>query len=82
MGYVAVAIDYRLTQDLIWFPNPETAYRATAKGMHDLKSAIRWFRMNDETYNDFRIDSDRIFAGGVSAGAIVSVNAAYLNEES
>ena len=34
-GYVAVAIDYRLTSDLIWFPNPETAYRAVAKGMHD-----------------------------------------------
>ena len=42
MGYVAAAIDYRLTGDLIWFPNPETAYRATAKGMHDLKGAIRF----------------------------------------
>ena len=82
MGYVAAAIDYRLTGDLIWFPNPETAYRATAKGMHDLKGAIRFFRMNDETSNDYRIDSDRIYAGGVSAGGIVAVNAAYLNLES
>jgi len=82
MGYVAAAIDYRLTQDLIWFPNPETAYRATAKGMHDLKGAIRYFRMNDETANDYRIDSDRIYAGGVSAGGIVAVNAAFLDEES
>ena len=40
MGYVASAIDYRLTGDLIWFPNSETAYRATAKGIHDLKGAI------------------------------------------
>ena len=82
MGYVAVAIDYRLTGDLIWFPNPETAYRATAKGMHDLKGAIRFFRMNDETSNDYRIDKDRIFAGGVSAGGIVAINAAYLDQES
>ena len=82
MGYVAAAIDYRLTGDLIWFPNPETAYRATAKGMHDLKGAIRFFRMNDETSNDYRIDSDRIYAGGVSAGGIVAVNAAYLDQES
>ena len=58
MGYVAAAIDYRLTGDLIWFPNSETAYRATAKGMHDLIGAIRWFRMNDETSDDYRIDSD------------------------
>jgi len=82
MGYVAVAIDYRLTGDLIWFPNPETAYRATAKGMHDLKGAIRFFRMNDETSDDYRIDKDRIFAGGVSAGGIVAINAAYLDQES
>ena len=82
MGYVAAAIDYRLTGDLIWFPNPETAYRATAKGMHDLKGAIRYFRMNDETTNDYHIDSDRIYAGGVSAGGIVAVNAAYLDQES
>ena len=82
MGYVAAAIDYRLTGDLIWSPNPETAYRATAKGMHDLKGAIRFFRMNDELYNDYRIDSDRIYAGGVSAGGIIVVNAAYLDQES
>jgi len=82
MGYVSAAIDYRLTQDLIWFPNPETAYRATAKGMHDLKGAIRYFRMNDEIANDYRIDTDRIYAGGVSAGGIVAVNAAYLDQES
>ena len=82
MGYVAVAIDYRLTGDLIWTPNPETAYRATAKGMHDLKSAIRFFRMNDELYNDYRIDSDRIYAGGISSGGIVAINAAYLDLES
>ena len=82
MGYVAAAIDYRLTGDLIWSPNSETAYRATAKGMHDLKGAIRFFRMNDETSNDYRIDSDRIYAGGVSAGGIVAVNAAYLDLES
>jgi hypothetical protein len=82
MGYVAAAIDYRLTGDLIWAPNSETAYRATAKGMHDLKGAIRFFRMNDETSNDYRIDSGRIYAGGVSAGGIVAVNAAYLDEES
>ena len=80
MGYVASAIDYRLTSDLIWFPNSETAYRATAKGMHDLKGAIRWFRMNDEISNEYKIDSDRIYVGGISAGAIVAVNAAYLNE--
>ena len=82
MGYVASAIDYRLTGDLIWLPNEETGYRAAAKAMHDLKGAIRWFRLNDELYDEYRIDADRIYAGGISAGAITVVNAAYLDQES
>jgi len=35
--------------------------------------------MNDAIYNDFKIDTERIYAGGVSAGAISAVNAAYLD---
>ena len=81
MGYVASAIDYRLTGDLIWSSNEETAYKAAAKGIHDLKSAIRWFRMNAEMNNEYRIDTDRIYAGGVSAGGIIAVNAAYLDQD-
>ena len=58
MGYVAAAIDYRLTTDLIWVSNPETAYRATTKAMHDLKGAIRWFRMNDENEKKMKLNED------------------------
>ena len=82
MGYVASAINYRLTTGLIWSANEENAYMAAAKGIHDLKSAIRWFRMNDELYNEYHIDTDRIYVGGVSAGGIVAVNAAYLDLDS
>ena len=82
MGYVASAIDYRLTGDLNWSSNEETAYKAATKGIHDLKAAIRWFRMNAEMNNEYRIDTDRIYAGGVSAGGIIAVNAAYLDQDS
>jgi len=82
MGYVAAAIDYRLTTELIWQANEETAYKAATKGIHDLKGAIRYFRMNDALYDDYKIDTERIYAGGVSAGAISAVNAAYLNLDS
>jgi len=79
-GYVAAAIDYRLTTNLIWSANTETAYMAAAKAIHDLKSSIRYFRMEVENGNQYNIDPNRIYAGGVSAGGIAAVNAAYLNE--
>jgi len=82
MGYVASAINYRLTTALIWSANEETAYMAAAKGIHDLKAAIRWFRMNDELYDEYSIDTERIYAGGISAGGITVVNAAYMDLES
>jgi len=80
-GYVAVAIDYRLTPSLLIDDSDENAYEAVIKGIHDLKASIRFFRMDDELYNTYRIDSGRIYAGGVSAGAIASLNATYINEE-
>ena len=83
MGYVAVAIDYRLSQHLL-FTNPTelNGYIAVMKATHDLKAAIRYFRMNDELFNEYRIDSNRIFAGGYSAGAFTSINAAFLDQQS
>ena len=36
--------------------------------------------MNDALYNDYKVDVNRIFAGGYSAGAVTAINAAYLNE--
>lgn len=83
MGYVAVAIDYRLSQHLL-FTNPTelNGYIAVMKATHDLKAAIRYFRMNDELFDDYGIDSNRIFAGGYSAGAFTSIHSAYFNEQS
>ena len=80
-GYVAVAIDYRLTPNLIFEATSQKAYQAVIKGIHDLKAAIRYFKMNYEQGNDFRIDANRFFVGGVSAGAIASLNAVYINSE-
>ena len=80
-GYVAVAIDYRLSQNLLFFnPTEESGYKAVMKAIHDLKAAIRYFKMNDEIYDDYRVDINRVFTGGYSAGAVTAINAAYLNE--
>lgn len=53
-GYVAVAIEYRLS--------PEAQYPAA---VHDIKAAIRWMRANAAKYN---LDKTKIATHGVSAG--------------
>ena len=80
MGYVSVAIDYRLSEFLLLTnPSEENGYKAVLKAIHDLKAAIRYFRMNDELFDNYGIDQNRIYAGGYSASAFACINAAYLN---
>ena len=54
-GFVAVSIDYRLSQEA---PFPAQ--------IHDVKAAIRWLRANADIYH---IDPNRIGIWGFSAGA-------------
>jgi pectinesterase len=54
-GYVAVAVEYRLS--------PEAQYPA---GIHDLKAAVRWMRAHAA---EFGLDTNRIAAYGCSSGA-------------
>ncbi|MEZ4740447.1 MAG: T9SS type A sorting domain-containing protein [Flavobacteriales bacterium] len=80
MGYVAVAPDYRVG---FFFPNQTSTTRAVLRGAHDMKACVRYLRKSvAEMDNPYRIDEDRIIAGGVSAGAISAIHATYLNEES
>ena len=80
-GYVAASIDYRLYQ-LVFpnFPDSLTALDVVIKTVGDMKAAVRHFRKDAATENLFRVDSDRIFIGGASAGAITALHAAYMDE--
>jgi dienelactone hydrolase len=76
-GYVAASVNYRIGVS----PRNETgvlnaAWRAT----QDLRAAVRFFRMNAQFGNRFRINPDKIYAGGSSAGAFMGLHLAYLNE--
>ncbi len=82
MGYVAVSIDYRLSDELLTAPNPYNATKAVLKGVHDMKAAVRFLRKSvAELDNIFRIDHKQIYVGGVSAGAFCAIHAAYLDKE-
>lgn len=61
-GYVAAAIDYRLTN--VKDESGQSKYSFPAQ-LHDAKCAVRWLRANAEKY---KIDVNRIGAMGFSAG--------------
>lgn len=80
MGYVAVATDYRVG---FFYPiNQISTTKAVVRGMHDMKAAVRYFYKDAQTDNLFKIDTNYIIVGGVSAGAICALHTAYLTEDS
>jgi len=77
-GYACASISYRTG----FFPIDSTnAVRAVVRATQDLKAAIRYFYMDASTNDTYKIDTNRIFIGGTSAGAITALHVAYLNEE-
>ncbi|MGK0363511.1 MAG: hypothetical protein ACI85O_000556 [Saprospiraceae bacterium] len=80
-GYVVASIDYRLYQLVIPnFPDSLEALDIVIKTVGDMKAAVRHLRKDAATEDLFRVDSDRIFIGGASAGAITALHAAYMDE--
>lgn len=78
MGYVAIAPDYRVG---FFLPNQITTTLAVFRGAHDMKAAVRFLRKSvEEDGNPYQIDPERIIVGGVSAGAISAIHAAYLDK--
>ncbi|MBP8725592.1 MAG: carboxylesterase family protein [Saprospiraceae bacterium] len=85
-GMVSATIDYRLGFEGPGFGlNPPFAYdaaevlRAGYRGATDMKGAIRFLKARHKEYG---IDLKRVWLGGASAGAIVALNAAFLNNAS
>ena len=79
-GYVNAAIDYRLSTNELLDPDSTAFYKATLKAQHDMLASIRYFYKDAATNNQFRIDTTRIYIGGVSAGAITALQIAHYDE--
>ena len=73
-GYVTATIDYRIGRengsDTAWF-------KSVIRGLQDMNAAIRYFYKDAVTANKFRVDTNQIFIGGTSAGAVIGLNVAY-----
>ena len=79
-GYVAVALTHRLG----WNPTltsptarARSIFEAVWRARQDLKAGIRFLNKEATTY---KIDVNRIAAGGSSSGAYVALHAEYLNK--
>jgi len=77
-GFVVASIDYRLidgTQSALSMPI------GILNAAEDTRAAIRFFRKDIATENQFKIDTDQIILGGYSAGAITTLFTTYLNTQ-
>jgi predicted esterase len=74
-GYVVASINYRLG---IAKPKSDTNYfEAMYRGVQDAKAAIRFCKRNARKYG---IDTSQVFIMGASAGGMIALQAAYLNQ--
>lgn len=76
-GYACASIDYRLG----FFPiDSANAVKAVVRAVQDLKAAIRFFYKDKQTTDSYHVDTNLIYIGGSSAGAITALHVAYLND--
>jgi len=75
-GYVVASIDYRKGLDRT---NPRTLYTAVLRAVQDLNGFIRYAKANAEK---LKIDTNKIFITGASAGAVAVLQKAYMKIDS
>ncbi len=73
-GYVVASIDYRLGFKLLASDVEMSAYRA----IQDAHAALRFLAHNAKGLG---IDPDQIYVGGTSAGAVASLNVAFMRND-
>lgn len=79
-GYVAATIQYRLYPFFILgIPDSVKIFDQAVRAVGDMKAAVRYFREDAATQNQFRADADNIFIGGYSAGAVTALHAGFLD---
>ena len=79
-GYVVASISYRLMSSLDLISS-ESAMNGVVKALSDGRAAVRFFRKSFNEGNPHRIDPNQIYFGGNSAGGIIAVHAAFMNED-
>ncbi|MCW5907571.1 MAG: carboxylesterase family protein [Chitinophagales bacterium] len=79
-GYVAATIDYRLGFE-DGNDSDTNQFKALIRGVQDMRAAVRYFYKDAQTTNTYRVDTNQIFIGGVSAGGVIALNYGYGKED-
>jgi acetyl esterase/lipase len=80
LGYTAATIDYRLYDGpLIPLPDSVAMTEEVLMAVSDMKAAIRFFKEDAANANTYRVDTNFIFVGGISAGGIAAAHTALLD---
>jgi hypothetical protein len=80
-GYTAASLSYRLEANPLNLISPEKMIKAVMRAVQDAKAGIRYFyRIAKDSNNVYGIDTNQIFMGGCSAGAIAAMHTAYMND--
>ncbi len=75
-GFVCASINYRVGMNSI---DSSNAILAVIRGVQDLKAAVRFFYKDKKSgANVYKIDTNNIFIGGSSAGALTVMHSVYL----
>jgi para-nitrobenzyl esterase len=78
-GYVTASIDYRLGDLFSMIADSSVAIDVVMKAISDGKAAVRYFMQDAATTNTYKIDTNYIFVGGNSAGAVLYMHVGYLD---
>ena len=79
-GYVVASISYRL-MSLANITQPAQFVDGVVKGMNDGRAAIRYFYKSvADDGNPYDIDTNQIYFGGNSAGGVIALHAAFLDQ--
>ncbi|MEZ4899962.1 MAG: T9SS type A sorting domain-containing protein [Saprospiraceae bacterium] len=80
-GHVVASIDYRLYPVFVLgFPDDQAIAETILGAVHDMRAAVRFFKASADQNNPYGIDPGRIYVGGISAGSITAIQAAYLDD--
>ncbi|MES2566408.1 MAG: T9SS type A sorting domain-containing protein [Bacteroidota bacterium] len=77
-GFVCASINYRLGISPL---DSVGLVKAVLRAVQDMKASVRYFYKDKQTTDTYKIDTNNIFIGGSSAGAVTALHYAFLNRQ-